>query len=386
MKTYIRNIDIYAEDGIIRKGSLLTDGEKIAGIFKEGDAGVKADRYIDGTGRAAVPGYIDVHVHGGNGHDIGDGTAQSICGTRDYYQQHGVTMIYPSYMANKLSAMEQGLISLREAMKTNAPGKAEIAAAHVEGPFINPAYKGCLSDEFIITFDDDNILFFEKYRDVIARTTIAPENGNNMEYIQDLVRLGVQVSVGHSCATISQVEEAVKRGATSITHLYNAQSQTHKEGPYRIGGVTEAGLSIDELYTETICDGYHLPNELIRIAYRCKTADKMLVVSDASVCAGMPSGTVVHTCGVDFFVTDGIAMNKERTSFASSTSPLDRMVRHLIFDVKLPVEDVVKMASATPAKLMGCFDRKGSIAVGKDADINIVDDGFNVLQTICRGE
>lgn len=386
MKKYLKNLTIYAENEVIENGSILIENGKIAKIYKVSDAGVEADEVVDGKGNIAIPGYIDSHVHGGRGFDVGNGTLEAIYGMRDYYQEHGVTMIYPTFMTNELSIIEEGLKNLRIAMKTNAPGKAEIAASHIEGPFLNPMYKGCQSEELIIPLDDKNIRLFEDYRDVIARATIAPEYKNNLEYFPGLAKLGVQLSVGHSYATISEVAKAVEKGATSITHLYNAQSQTRKEGPYRIGGVVEAGLTFDELYCETICDGYHLPSELLKIAYKCKGPQKMLIVSDASLCSGMESGTIVRTSGVNFYVEDGIAMNEARTSFASSTSPMDKMVRYLIFNTKLPAVDVVNMASATPARLLGTFDRKGSIAEGKDADINIVDAGFNVLRTFCMGE
>lgn len=387
MKTYIKNLTVYAESGIINSGSLLLDGEIISKIYNEPSvSGIEADKVIDGEGNIAIPGYIDPHVHGGNGFDVGNATAEAIIGMRDYYQQHGVTLIYPTFMTNELSIIRQGLEALREVRKSNAPGKCEIAASHIEGPFLNPVYKGCQSEELILPLNDDNITLFESYRDVIDRATIAPEYGRNVEYFPALAKLGIQISVGHSCATIKQVEEAVEKGATSVTHLFNAMSRTHKEGPYRIGGVVEAGLTFDNLYAEAICDGYHLPNELVKITYRCKGPEKMIVVSDASLCSGLKSGSIVHTSGVNFYVDHGIAMNEARTSFASSTSPIDKMVRHLIFDVKLPAEDVVKMTSASVAKLMGIYDRKGSIREGKDADIVIVDKGFNVLRTICRGE
>ncbi len=388
MKTYIKHIDIYGADEVIRGGSLLIDGEKIAGVYRETRPGreAEADKVIDGRGTSAIPGYIDVHVHGGDGHDFNDGTEESVRQTRDFYQKHGVTTIFPSYLALRISEIEACLDSLRKVRSENAPGKAEVACAHLEGPFLNPQYHGSQPVDQIVPIDDDNVGIFERYRDTIARTTIAPEYGNNMEYFPGIAALGIQISMGHSCATISQAREGWKKGATSVTHLYNAMSQTHKEGPYRIGGLVEAGLTIDGLYAETICDGYHLPNELLRIAFRCKGPDKMLVVSDACLCAGLPSGSVVKTAGLSFYVEDGISLNEARTSFASSTSPIDRMVRHLIFDTKLPAEAVVRMASATPARLMGIYDRKGSIEVGKDADINLVDAGFNIVRTFCKGE
>ena len=388
MKTYIKHIDIYSETGVIYCGALLLEGEKIAGVFREHRPGQeeKADRVIDGRGTTAVPGYIDIHVHGGGGHDLNDGTTESVRQTRDFYQKHGITTFFPSYLALPLDQIETCLESLRTVQSDNAPGKAEIAGAHLEGPFLNPQYHGSQPVDQIVPIDDTNVSIYERYKDLIARTTIAPEYGHNMEYFPGIAALGIQISMGHSCATIQQAREGWKKGATSVTHLYNAMSQTHKEGPYRIGGLVEAGLTLDGLYAETICDGYHLPNELLRIAFRCKGPDKMVIVSDACLCAGLPSGSVVQTAGMSFYVENGISMNEARTSFASSTSPIDRMVRHLIFDTKLPAEAVIRMASATPAKLMGIYDRKGSIAVGKDADINLVDANFNVVKTYFKGE
>ena len=388
MRTCITHIDIFSETGWVRGGSLLIEDTRIAGIYPAGDpSGEKAaDKIIDARGHFAIPGYIDTHVHGGNGHDISDCTVDSILNTRDFYQQHGVTAIVPSWLALSLTDIRRGMESLREARKKNRPGEAEILPAHLEGPFLNPQYNGSQPKDQIIPIDDDNVRIYEDYRDVIARTTIAPEYGHNSDYFPYIAAQGVQISMGHSCATIQQAREGMRKGATSVTHLYNAMSQTHKEGPYRIGGLVEAGLTFDELYAEVICDGYHLPNELLRIAWKCKGPDKLLIVSDACLCAGMPSGSVVRTAGVTFYVEDGISMNEAHTSFASSTSPIDRMVRHLIFDTRLPLDDVLRMSSATPAKLLGIYDRKGSIAVGKDADINLVDANFNVVRTICKGK
>ena len=387
MRTYIKHIDIFAESGQVAGGALLLEDERIAGIYPRDrrDVEASADACIDGRGLTAIPGFIDTHVHGGGGHDINDCTVESIERTRDFYQQHGVTAFAPSYLALSIPQLEQGLEAVREARRHNAPGYTEILGAHLEGPFLNPQYRGSQPVEQIIPIDDDNVGICERYRDVIARTTIAPEYGNNVAYFPGIAALGIQISMGHSCATITQAREGMERGATSVTHLYNAMSQTHKEGPWRIGGLVEAGLTFDELYAETICDGYHLPNELLRIAYRCKGPDKMVIVSDACLCSGLPSGSVVRTAGMNFYVEDGISLNEARTSFASSTSPIDKMVRHLIFATKLPAADVVRMASATPARLMSIYGRKGSIAVGKDADINLVDAQFNIVRTFCKG-
>ncbi|MCR5709575.1 MAG: N-acetylglucosamine-6-phosphate deacetylase [Bacteroidales bacterium] len=392
MKRYLYNLDIYAGEGLVRGGSMLFKDGRIAGIWpgmhREVAAGTEAagGEVLDCRGRFAVPGYIDCHVHGGDGHDINDCTAGSIRKTRDFYGRHGVTTIFPSYLALKLEDLETGLEAVREVRRENAPGLPVVERAHLEGPFLNPQYKGSQPEEQIVPIDDSNVLIFERGRDAIARTTIAPEYGRNAEYFPGIAALGIQISMGHSCATITQAREAARKGATSVTHIYNAMSQTHKEGPWRIGGLVEAGLTIDNLYAEAICDGCHLPDELLRIVWKCKGPRKMLMVSDACLCAGLPSGTVVKTAGMNFYVEDGVSMNEARTSFASSTSPLDKMVRHLVFSTKLPAEDVFEMASATPARMLGIFDHTGSIEVGKDADVNLLDPQFNVTRTFFKGE
>jgi N-acetylglucosamine-6-phosphate deacetylase len=305
---------------------------------------------------------------------------------RDFYGKHGITTLYPSLADNALPDSINGLETIRKVMKLNKAGQTEIGGCHLEGPFLNKAYKGCQAESHILTLDDENVQLYDKYKDVIKRTTIAPEVERNATYFPAISQMGIAISIGHSSADFKEIEYAVKQGANSVTHLYNAMSQTKKSGPFRIGGVLEAGLTLDALYAEIIADGYHLPNELIQIAYRCKGADKLTVCSDANQAAGGAHGDVFYSCGLTFVIEQGVAMNYERTSLASSITPIDSMVRHLIFNVKLPAFDVVKMASTSTAKMMNISDRKGSIAVGKDADVNLVDADFQVVKTFFRGE
>ena len=384
MQTCIVNVTIYTEDEIIPNGSIVMDNEEITEIH-DSPVSYKNATVIDGSNLSAIPGYMDTHCHGGAGFDCNDAMIQSVTGMRDFYGGHGVTSLYPTLSANAIPDTINGLETIRAAMRQNRAGQTEICGCHLEGPFLNKVYKGCQAEQHIIPLNDEYLQMYESYRDVIKRTTIAPEVGRNVTYFPALNQMGIQVSIGHSCAEYKEIEYAVSQGATSVTHLYNAMSQTKKVGAFRIGGVVEAGLTIDDLYAEIIADGYHLPNELIQIAYRCKGADKLTVCSDANSAAGGVHGDVFHTCGVAFVIEQGVAMNIERTSFASSISPLDSMVRHLIFNVKLPAFDVVKMTSISTARMMRTDGRKGSISVGKDADINLVDSQFNVITTFCRG-
>ncbi len=385
MKIQIIHIDIYTEQKIIRDGSLILSDGIITGIYPErGD--IKDVMVIDGKGLSAVPGYIDAHCHGGDGCDCNQGTEEAVLTMRAFYGRHGITTLYPSLATDRLPALCKGLEAIRSVMQQNKAGQTEIAGCHLEGPFINKAYKGSQVEASILRMTDEYLQFYDNYKDVIRRTTIAPEVEHNIDYFPALRAMNIQLSVGHSCAEYDEVLTAIQKGATSVTHLYNAMSQTKKKGPFRIGGVVEAALTQDTLYAEMICDGYHLPKELIQIAYRCKGADKLSVCSDASRATGIViDGDEVHSCGEVYVVEKGVVMNSSRTSLASSITPVDAMVRHLIFNVGLPPSDVIKMASGTTAKMMGIFDRKGSIAVGKDADINLVDAEYHVVKTFCKG-
>ncbi|MDR1347279.1 MAG: N-acetylglucosamine-6-phosphate deacetylase [Prevotellaceae bacterium] len=385
MKTCIKNVDIYSEGGFIQNGSLVIDGEIISEIYAEPVMHQDAN-IIDGKNLIAVPGFIDSHCHGGGGFDCNKGDLESILGTRDFHGKHGVTLIYPSLAANDPSIIKKGLESIRKAMKLNECGKTQIGGCHLEGPFLNKAYKGSQAENHIIAINDEYLKLYDDYKDVIKRTTIAPEVEKNVEYFPKIQAMGIQISIGHSCATIKDVEYAVAKGATSVTHLYNAMSQTKKEGPFRTGGVVEAALTFDSLYAEIIADGYHLPKELLQIACKCKGADKLMICSDANMAAGCKHGQVIKSCGMTYVIEQGVAMNETRTSLASSISPIDAMVRHLIFNIKFPVADVLKMSSATVAKLLNIYSDTGSINFGKDADINLVDKNFEVIMTFCKGK
>ena len=384
MQTCIINVTIYTENEIIPDGSIVINNEKITEINPL-KVNHRDSTIVDGSGLLAIPGYIDTHCHGGNGFDCNDAMLDSVIGIRDFYGNHGITSLYPTLSANAIPGTINGLKTIRAAMLQNRAGRTEICGCHLEGPFLNKIYKGCQAEQHIIPLNDEHLQLYETYRDVIKRTTIAPEVERNVDYFPALRQMGIQVSIGHSCAEYKDIKYAVAQGATSVTHLYNAMSQTKKVGAFRVCGVMEAGLNLDDLYAEIIADGFHLPDELIQIAYRCKGPDKLTVCSDANCAAGGVHGEVFNTCGVPFVIEHGVAMNIERTSFASSISPIDSMVRHLIFNVKLPAFDVVKMASISTARMMGIDARKGSLSVGKDADINLVDDRFNVVKTFCRG-
>jgi N-acetylglucosamine-6-phosphate deacetylase len=275
--------------------------------------------------------------------------------------------------------------SIREATTKNKPGKIEVLGTHFESPFINPKYKGAQAAESLVDFTEENFEIVKKYQDIIRRITLAPEMLYNMKRIQQLAKMNIIISGGHSGANYSEVFQSKEEGMTALTHLYNAMSSVTKNGPFRVPGMLEAGLNEEGLYAEIIADRIHVPDQMINIACRCKGTDKICICSDANRGAGMKEGQTIFTCGQEVIIENGIAMLKDRSSLASSITAVDEMVRNLIHHVGIAPVDAVKMASTNPAKMMNIFSRKGSLEAGKEADINIVDEKFNVVLSFFRG-
>ena len=387
MKTLIKNADIYLESSIITSGSIIINGNKIDSIVKgKPDINEKEYKVIDAGGVIAAPGYMDSHCHGGNGFDCNDGTEEDVVGMSEFYLTRGLTSYYPTTSADPLDKIEKAFKCIRKVKDADSAGGIEIMGLHMEGPFINPKHKGCQAEKYILEMTDENFRIVERNSDIIKRITIAPEIGSNMSKISRLSGMGIIISGGHSDATYDQVMEAHMRGMTMTTHLFSAMSSIRREGPYRISGMLEASLNIDTLYTEIIADRKHLPDELMQLAVKCKGKKMIMVCSDANRGAGKSEGGTIYTCGQEAIIEDGVAMVPDRTAFASSITPVDQMVRNLINYTGISKIDAVNMASANIARMMGSFDRKGSLAPGKDADIVFLDSDFYVKAVMCRGK
>jgi N-acetylglucosamine-6-phosphate deacetylase len=378
----LKNLKIFLPDRIVDNGVIVIEGTKIKTVGEnlEGpeDGSIELDGFI------AVPGYIDTHCHGAVNHDCNDGTMEAIEHMNAFYQQHGITSYYPSLSIDPMPKLLQAFVAVRAAMNKNQPGNIEVLGTHFESPFINVIYKGAQLGERVLDLTEDHFRTIEANKDIIKRITIAPEL--HMPYVKRLADLGIIVSGGHSNALKQDMVQATGEGMRMITHLCNAMSSVKKNGPFRVTGMLESALTMDELFTEVIVDRYHVPDEMVQIAYRCKGVDKLFLCSDANRAAGMKTGESIFTCGQEVIVENGAAMLKDRSSLASSVTPMDKMVRNLIEFVGIPPIDAIKMASTTVARAMKIDDRKGSIEAGKDADINILDPNFNVVMSFFRGK
>ncbi len=280
------------------------------------------------------------------------------------------------------------LKAMRQARQDDLVGP-EILGVHSEGPFLTVNKCGCHDPNLVRPPVPLEVRDYLDNADILARMTIAPDLPGALPFIRQLADHGVLVSGGHGEATYSLMMEAVEAGMRMVTHLFSAMSSILKDGPYRTGGMLEATMLDDRLSTEVIADGRHLPGELLRLALKVKHPDTVAFTTDAMRGAGAPDGiyTFGSKTGTKAIVENGVARNLQNTGFASSTASMVDMVRVGVQMAGLSVAESVRRCSEVPAKIAGVFDRKGSLAAGKDADIVLLDETtWQVTRTFVRGE
>ena len=378
---------------ILLKEGLCADKAVIAadGIIQDIVAADAVGRYanaerIDLNGNFLLPGFIDIHVHGGGGADFMDGSVSAMLLAAETHLRHGTTTIFPTTMSAGFDKIEKTVLNYRQ-LSACEEASDILGGLHLEGPFINPKMGGAQRRDLIYPPTEEMIKAIRRNSDAIARISCAPEIANVLEMAETLAPFGIQFSLGHTAATYEQAELAVRAGFTSVTHLYSATSGFQKIDQKVHIGVTQAGYGIDELYVELIADGCHVPKELLRLVYRLKGADKICLVTDAMRAAGtnVTESFLGEICTENrVIIDDGVAKLPDKSSFAGSIATMDKAFRFAVCDVGLPIEDVSKMMSLNQAKLMKIDRKKGSIEKGKDADFVVLDDGFNVAGVYVR--
>jgi N-acetylglucosamine-6-phosphate deacetylase len=262
---------------------------------------------------------------------------------------------------------------------------AQIAGVHLEGPYFAMEQRGAQDPKFLRIPSDGTTPIFLSYHDIIRIMTYAPELPGALELTQKASALEIVPAAGHSGANDAELAAAEELGLRHVIHLWSGQSTTVREGPWRKPGLLEASLASDTLTGEIIADNRHLPRTLLRLAYRCFGSTRLCVVSDATNGAGLPDGTVFKMGGMEYEVHEGVGMLPDRTSFAGSTTLLGQMISVLVTVVGVPIAEAFRMASLTPAAVIGIDTRKGSLAAGKDADIAIFNKEFVNQRTMIGG-
>ncbi|MGQ9681891.1 MAG: N-acetylglucosamine-6-phosphate deacetylase [Anaerolineae bacterium] len=374
---------IILPDRLVAGQALLVEGSRLAGLAHPASLPSDCER-IDVAGRFIAPGLIDIHTHGALGRSFNEADLEAWRTVVEEQARHGVTSLLATPAGAPLPNLLACLETARQWLSQARPG-AQVLGVHLEGPYFSPAFRGAQDLASLRTPDDGSPDALLAYRDVLRLISFAPELPGALDLTRRLVELGVIAAAGHSAARDHQVYAAVAAGLRHTIHLWNAQSTTVREGPYRRPGLLEASLACDELTGEIIADGKHLPPTLMRLAYRCKGPDRLCVVSDAIAGAGLPEGARFDLAGNSYEVHDGVGMLPDRSAFAGSVTFLNQMVRILIEDVGIPVAEAVRMASLTPARIIGVAERKGSLEAGKVADVVVFEEDWTPWHVMMGG-
>ncbi|GAB1531612.1 MULTISPECIES: N-acetylglucosamine-6-phosphate deacetylase [Brevibacillus] len=375
------------------KGKLVADGQELHnGLVVVGNGTItyagKADEYGKALPDHVVtvedgwicPGFVDMHMHGIDGYDTMDGTPESLQAISTALARHGVTSFLATTMTAPYAQLEQVLVNIAQNSKEGLPG-AQAIGIHLEGPWINPRYKGAQKEENIAIPKLDAVQkLYGLSEGLIKVVTIAPEQPEALEAIAWLKERNVIVSAGHTGATFAQATEAVDAGVRHFTHCFNAMTGLHHREP----GVVGAAMYHEQLSTELIADGIHVHPAVMKILYRVKTAEKLALVSDSMRAAAMGEGTY-DLGGQEVHVHDNQAKLADGT-LAGSILTLNRAVGNMVTLSGVSLPDAVEMASLTPASILGFGERKGRLAAGYDADITVLNTQFDVTMTFVAGK
>ena len=385
-KILFKNAKIITTTGI-KDGELLVVGNKIHKIIFHGELDESCDQVIDVNGKYLSPGFIDIHTHGGGGFDFMDGSLEAIYEASKLHMKYGTTSIVPTTITSTKESLLE-FLELFNQVELQREGYPNILGLHLEGPYFASNQKGAQDPRYLRNPDKEEYMEVLKRTDRIIRWSFAIELQGANEFLRTLSEHNIISSLAHSDATCEEVYESYENGLAALTHFYSAMSTVTRKDSYRIAGAIEAGYLIDDLYVEVIADGKHLPKELLQLIYKVKGQDRICLVTDSMRAAGMPDGKYVlgnKDNGLDVIVEDEVAKIPDRSSFAGSVATADRLVRTFFQLTDIPLYQVVKMMSYNPAKLLKIDSQKGSISVGKDADLIIFDHNISVDFVMVNG-
>ena len=362
----IINGRILTPQGWLEGGSVIVEDGKIAEVSNNNFA-IEGAEIIDAKGCDIVPGGIEMHVHGGGGRDFMEGDEEAFREAVDAHMQYGTTSIFPTLSSSTVPMIEKACETCTKLMaEPNSP----ILGLHLEGPYFNPKQAGAQIPEWIKAPVKEEYEYLLEKWPCLKRWDEAPELEGSHEFIKCCCKHGVLPSIGHTRAKYDEVAAANELGMTHATHFYNAMPVVYKNREFKETGTVESIFALENMTVEMIADGIHVPPVMLRMIYQIKGVERTALITDALACAASKDDTAFDPRVV---LEDGVCKLADRSALAGSIATMDRLVRTCVQQAGIPMEDACRMISETPAKIMGVYDRKGSLEKGKDADIIFFD-------------
>ena len=355
------------------------EGEKIKNIYDYGTKEVD----VDYGSKRIVPGFIDIHCHGAYTFDTNDANEEGLRNWTKGIVDEGVTGFLATTITQSEEVLTNAVKNVAKVVKDGYEG-AEILGIHFEGPYLDMKYKGAQPEQYIVKPSVEQFKRYQEAADGLIKViTMATEQDDNFELTEYCAKNGVVVSIGHSAATYEQAVMAYAHGATSMTHVYNGMTTFN----HRANGLVGAAYRLRTMYGEIICDGNHSTPAALNNYFMSKGPDYAIMVSDALMAKGTPIGSHYIFGGNEIEIyPDGSAHLVSTKGLAGSTLNLNKGLRILVEEAMVPFNYAINSCTINPARCIGVDDRKGSITVGKDADIVVLNDDYSVEQTYCRGE
>ena len=373
---------VMTPDRVILDGVVLVEGPKILEVGSRRAVRFSRDEFqvVGHSQQLLAPGFIDVHTHGAMGRDVMEGTDEALEVISRFLAAHGTTSFLATTVTASPIATLQAVEALGSQVDRPLPG-ARMLGLHLEGPFINPEKRGAHTAKYIrrpSTLIFDQLLACSSHQ--IKLITVAPEVEGSLELIRFARAKGVVVSLGHSNATLEETMAAIALGAGNATHTFNAMRPFSHRDP----GILGAVLTAPEIWAELIADGVHVSPAAINLCIQCKSARRILLISDAVSATGMPEGQY-RLSDIEITLSGGICRTREG-QLAGSTLTQDQALRNMVGWSHLPLEAVLGMLTRNPAQSLGIAESKGTLAEGRDADMVLLDRNLRVHTTIIQGE
>ena len=379
MSTQIINGRIFTPQGWLNEGSVLMRDGKILEVTNC-DLALIGANLVDARGMYIVPGFVCMHAHGGGGHDFTECTEEAFRTAIAAHMKHGATSFFPTLSSSPFSEIRKAVDICEKLM---AEPDSPILGLHVEGPYLNRKMAGEQFANQVKEVDVAEYTSLLESTDCIKRWDAAPELPGAMQFGKYIAAKGILPSVAHTQAEFEDIRTAYEAGYTHATHFYNAMPGFHKRREYKYEGTVESIYLLDDMTVEVVADGIHVPPTILRLVYKIKGVERTCLITDALACADSDSKEAFDPRVI---IEDGVCKLADHSALAGSVATMDRLIRTVVQKAEIPLEDAVRMASETPARIMGVYDRKGSLQKGKDADILVLDEDLNVRAVWAMGK